>query len=474
MAELNASIYASPLAPSVADYQKQNDALESNKLALLLQRGQVEQAQQGMNDDRALRMLYADPGFNINDPASQRRLMQVSPKGALGLLKAEAERRKAEADYGKTTTETKGLVQGQDIKAHEFKVTKANQAITDIAALSNRDEAIASLDRHKAAGDIDDTKYSAVRATIPDDPAQFPEWRKNMMMRIMDAKTQLEMTAPKVEYEKAGGSLVPVQKNAYAGQVGPMAGVAPVVVTRTPDSLASEAAADRRAGELNARTRETLNETVRHNQAVESGKTGYKPMPGTAVKMQNEDLLALGTYAGLDSDLAALESQLLGGKLKLGPVSNLVGQARNAVGVSSEESRNLATFKAKLENMRNAVLLLNKGVQTEGDAQRAMNEMISNINDPGVVSQRLAEIRALNRRAAELRKNNVDVLRSNYGQPEMDYSKFSNQPASVNLTPGSKPPPLTAPVPIKSDADYASLPSGTRFKAPDGSIRVKP
>lgn len=166
-----------------------------------------------------------------------------------------------------------------------------------------------------------------------------------------------------------------------------------------------------------------------------------KPMPASAVKLQNEELTAMGTFAGLESDLGAVEKQIDGGKLKLGGITNLTNQARNFVGASNEESRNLASFKAKMENMRNTTLLLNKGVQTEGDAQRAWNELMANINDPEVVKQRLAEIRAVNRRGVDLRKANVDVMRSNFGHEPMDFSKYDTQPATVNLKAGKEAAP---------------------------------
>ena len=163
--------------------------------------------------------------------------------------------------------------------------------------------------------------------------------------------------------------------------------------------------------------------------------TAAKPMPGAAMKMQNEELDAIGTFSGLNADLAGLEKQIADGKLKFGLASNVINQGRNYIGNSNEESRNLASFKSKMESMRNSVLLLNKGVQTEGDAQRAMNEIFANINDQDVVKQRLAEIQALNKRAVELRKNNVGVLRRNYGQDDMDFTKIESQPAATNLQP---------------------------------------
>lgn len=156
-----------------------------------------------------------------------------------------------------------------------------------------------------------------------------------------------------------------------------------------------------------------------------------KPMPSTALKMQQEELDAIGSASSTDADLVAISKQLEDGKLVLGPVKNVVGQARNFAGRSTEQSRNLASFKATLEKLRNDSLRLNKGVQTEGDSQRAWNELVSNINDPQVVQQRLGEIRAINKRAVDLRKLNIETLRSNFGQPPLDTSGQTNVAPAV-------------------------------------------
>ncbi len=127
----------------------------------------------------------------------------------------------------------------------------------------------------------------------------------------------------------------------------------------------------------------------------------------------------------------ALEGQIDAGKLKLGPVSNIASQARNMAGMSDEQSRNFQSFQSTLEKLRNDSLRLNKGVQTEGDAQRAWNELIKNINDPKVVKQRLGEIQKINARAANLRKMNIDSIRSNYGMEPMDTSGYEKQAPAV-------------------------------------------
>lgn len=154
------------------------------------------------------------------------------------------------------------------------------------------------------------------------------------------------------------------------------------------------------------------------------GDTVEKPMPATALKLQNEELDAISTAQNIDADLGSILQTIENGKLKLGPIDNLISQGRNAAGVSSENSRNFSSFKTTLEKLRNDSLRLNKGVQTEGDAVRAWNEILSNITDENLVKQRLAEVRKINERAADLRKLNVDQIRSNYGKDPINYNDY--------------------------------------------------
>lgn len=181
--------------------------------------------------------------------------------------------------------------------------------------------------------------------------------------------------------------------------------------------LAGQASADRMtiAGMMNA-TRQQKN---------------IPKLPTSALKLQQEELDALGTAATIQSDLGAIKSQVDSGQLQLGPVNNVLSAGKNWAGISDENSRNYGTFKATLERLRNESLRLNKGVQTEGDSQRAWNELITNINDPKLVSKRLGEIQAINERAANLRKMNVESIRSNFGVESMDTGQYERQPAAV-------------------------------------------
>ena len=156
-----------------------------------------------------------------------------------------------------------------------------------------------------------------------------------------------------------------------------------------------------------------------------------KPLPAGAMKMQQESLDKIGIASSINADLAGIDRQIESGKLSFGPVSNLMNTGRNMAGISSEESRNFGTFKSTLERLRNESLRLNTGVQTDGDAQRAWNELFQNINDTGLVRQRLAEIQAINKRGADLQRLRVDSIRNEYGVDPLDASAYGAQPSAI-------------------------------------------
>jgi hypothetical protein len=60
------------------------------------------------------------------------------------------------------------------------------------------------------------------------------------------------------------------------------------------------------------------------------------------------------------------------GKLDLGMFKNWLNSGQNMAGISDEQSRAFARYQQFLQKVANDNLLLNKGVQTEGDAYREM------------------------------------------------------------------------------------------------------
>jgi hypothetical protein len=146
------------------------------------------------------------------------------------------------------------------------------------------------------------------------------------------------------------------------------------------------------------------------------GPGSNKPLPVGALKMRVEAQDAADTADGVNDRLSNVEKRINDKKLSFGPVKNAISAGLNMAGVSTEESRNFASFKSEMEKLRNDSLRLNKGVQTDGDAQRAWNELFQNINDTKLVQQRLTEIKQINARAKNLRLMEVDTIDRNYGR----------------------------------------------------------
>ena len=182
---------------------------------------------------------------------------------------------------------------------------------------------------------------------------------------------------------------------------------------------------------LNQEYKQAQIDRIRSNAG---GAGNNKPLPAPALKSQSEDLEGIGIAKGINADLENIEKQIDNKELKLGPAENLKSEAKNYIGKSDANSQNYASFKATLEKQRNDSLRLNKGVQTEGDAVRAWNELFTNINDSNVVKKRLSEIREINSRAANIKKQNVKQIRQNYGVAPINFDPYENQPAAIGNT----------------------------------------
>jgi len=163
-----------------------------------------------------------------------------------------------------------------------------------------------------------------------------------------------------------------------------------------------------------------------------------KPLPATIVKEQQKLRDQIDTASQMNKMLSTFEKQLDDGKLNLSLTGNLANKARNYLGASTDESTALASFQSGMEKMRNDSLRLNSGVQTEGDATRAWNELFANINDEKVVKQRLAEIRGYNESAINFKKADINAMRSEYGKGEFDDSAYTQKQQAA--TPQEIPP----------------------------------
>lgn len=305
---------------------------------------------------------------------------------AAGLGKQAQEAQKFQADQAKTTREAEKAK--FEAAAKQFEIV--GQVLGSV--------------KDQASYDAGRQQLQTMGIPTPNAPAQYdPAVVERFFNQALSAKDQAAQKWKEMEYSTPNANAVLQASTSRANNADTVA-----ATTRGQD-LKSAAAA-----------------------AAAQQKVAPKPIPAAALKMQQESLDAIGTAASINADLDAVTKQISDGKLKFGPISNLVNSGLNAVGASTEESRNFASFKANLEKLRNDSLRLNKGVQTDGDAQRAWNELFQNINDTEFVKQRLGEIKRINERAVQLRKLDIDNIRVNYGHEPLDTTPYANQPASLN------------------------------------------
>lgn len=192
-------------------------------------------------------------------------------------------------------------------------------------------------------------------------------------------------------------------------------------------------------------------------------------LSATAMNLQNGHLEALNTSSSINRNLDKYVGWIDNGQLVLNPANNIASRAANFTGMSTAGSRNFASFKAGMEKLRNDSLRLNKGVQTEGDAVRAWNELFENLNDSGVVRQRLRDIQEINDRAIAYRKDAVAQIREDAGMKPIDTSRFEVRAAQGQ----SDALPAAAQAQLKA-GQVTTFANGQRWTLRDGKPqRVK-
>lgn len=176
-----------------------------------------------------------------------------------------------------------------------------------------------------------------------------------------------------------------------------------------------------------------------------TGETTFvntKPMPPSIAKQQDELIGDLNIAKNIDVDLKSIIKGLNEGAVNLGPINNIGYKIENSgyAGESSPQSRNAANLLATLQKQRNDSLRLNKGTQTEFDAQRAWSELLgadeknpSLPKDNKLLASGLARIAEYNARSAQEKNIRIDTIRSEYGKDPLDMAKIGDVKPSFTM-----------------------------------------
>ena len=139
--------------------------------------------------------------------------------------------------------------------------------------------------------------------------------------------------------------------------------------------------------------------------------------PPAGVERLVSDLRTSATAAESQMRVVAPVIQALeNGSLKLGIVNNTINAAKQATGIGSDEqSRLYGQLRQATQGLANALLLVNKGVQTDGDALRAMIESYISKGDAAGAARELRNAYAKVQAGYEEQMAQVNEISSRQG-----------------------------------------------------------
>jgi hypothetical protein len=188
-----------------------------------------------------------------------------------------------------------------------------------------------------------------------------------------------------------------------------------------------------------------------------------RPLPSNLAKAEEEDYGTAQASANLATDTNRVISQIKSGEIKFGLKDRASIRARQVFGSQDPDVIARENYDKFLLVLTNESLRLNKGTQTEGDAERAAKELLSS-ESPEAAASAMNRLLEVNVRRAQNAANSVERRRANAGFPS------PREPVQV--------PQFD--VHIINNTDYNSFlknpkyPSGTPFIDPKGVRRTKP
>jgi len=163
-----------------------------------------------------------------------------------------------------------------------------------------------------------------------------------------------------------------------------------------------------------------------------------KTMPAAAEVKENEDVAAIQVLTDQNATLQTLYDKIKSGEINLSAVGNAAAKARGVVGNGGKEYADLVDLETTLTKLRNDNLKLNKGPQTDKDAENEWKALIGNLSDEKSMLRSLAKIAEMNKRTVERFNNQVTRRRKNLGLDPLDLSEYqtgvSASPASGTRT----------------------------------------
>lgn len=161
----------------------------------------------------------------------------------------------------------------------------------------------------------------------------------------------------------------------------------------------------------------------------EGAAAGAEPIPVQALNQLLSVEDALNASQVVSDIIKKHADRMTRGELEVYPEDAIGARLRTAIGRTNANDVNVNEFRADMTRIVNESLRLNKGVQTEGDAQRAAQELMA-ANDQKTAARAMKRLAELNQRAVQLQRQKQALVRKNYGQ-DAEGNPLGQQPATT-------------------------------------------
>ena len=165
--------------------------------------------------------------------------------------------------------------------------------------------------------------------------------------------------------------------------------------------------------------------------AIATMKNGPgRPLSSSVQKAEDADFEAIDAHRLTNKQIAPIIQTLTpdaNGKttLDLGALRNKYNESRNFFGKSTPESQAYADLERHITNITNESLRLNKGTQTEGDAQRAVKELTAAFakNDNALMAKALGDLQRLNETKIGYKQTEINRRRASQKAEPFDFGQ---------------------------------------------------
>ena len=141
-------------------------------------------------------------------------------------------------------------------------------------------------------------------------------------------------------------------------------------------------------------------------------KVDVKPLPAALQKAEEEDYDLGNSAANLSKDANKYIGAIVRGEIPFGLKERAINLGANVIGYSNAEIAARNDFERWKTEYVNESLRQNKGVQTEGDAVRATNELKA-AESPQDAAKAILRLREVNSRRVKLFQESIDRRRTN-------------------------------------------------------------